>query len=403
MEHHTSGAVEEFGSWLRDLRIEHGGLTYDALCRKTGIPRSTIADAFSGKRLPAYDNAQMLVAKIVGSSELEEECRQRWVAAKKAREGMVNPVRAESASAYGTSKEPFPRSTGEPMDTASEEPSTADRRSGLRLLVGGILVFSLGISVMYGYRAMEDRGGSSDGTVPEGVDRDMAVYAELLDQPDMGLTVAAENDFIPSPKDRKVLSAPYAVGGPKYFEIVRNSANAIEVESVTTSILLTNKRDRKIKIVNIGLDIVERGKPWAGTLFCIPPQAGSPNMQMFFDLDSVKPIARTTDEAMNKVGPSFFFSKTIDLEKKGQETLAVRAVTKRNFVAFRLLVTYVIDQERKVAVIDHNGRPFRVTGLSEAGGGNYAYSRFYASTGTLSLREVGRGAMEKRSACQVAG
>ncbi|MEO3974986.1 helix-turn-helix transcriptional regulator [Streptomyces sp. CAU 1734] len=400
MEHHTSGAVEEFGSWLRDLRIGHGGLTYDVLCRKTGIPRSTIADAFSGKRLPSYDNAQMIVAKIVGSGELAEECRQRWVAAKKAREGKANPAPPEPATARVDPMESAPRSTGEPPAAASEVSRNADRRSRLRILITGIAVFSLGVGMMYGYRAMEDRGRRSDGSASEGVDHDMAVYAELLDQPDRGLTAAAENDFIPSPEDRKVLTAPFSVGRPKYLDIIRNSADAIEVDSVTTSILLTNKRDRKIKIINIGLDVVERGEPWAGTLFCVPPEAGSPNMQMLFDLDSARPVARTTDAAMNKIGPPFFFGKTIDLEKRGQETLTVRAVTKRNFVAFRLSVTYVIDQERKVAVIDHNGRPFRVTGLSEAGGGNYAYRRFYARTTEYSLREVGRGTMEKGAACQ---
>ncbi|MCM2387380.1 hypothetical protein [Streptomyces albipurpureus] len=262
------------------------------------------------------------------------------------------------------------------------------------MLIVGAVAFSMGLVLLYGYRALtvqDDRRGAGGGP-QDGVDRNIAVYTELLDQPDKGLITASKHEFIPSPSERRFLSTPYTIGTQRYFDIVRNSAEAIEVESVTSSILLTNERNQKIKIVNIEIDIVERGSPWSGTLFCVGPQAGGPNMKMLFDLDTAKPVARSTDATMEEVGPPFFYSSTIDLEGKGQETIAVRAVTKRSFVSFQLLVTYVIGRERKMVTIDNNGRPFRVTAFNKTGAGISSYRRVFSMTPEYALREAaGRG------------
>lgn len=400
MEHNANSSSKEFADWLSDLHIKHGGVTYEVLSKRTGIPKSTISDALSGKHLPPSDKIQKLVEHIVGSRELREECRKRWAAAKKEKQAKARLVTAELADSHHAPAPSEPDSTAPPAHHTSGDPSQGTHnRSSSRVLIAGVAVFSLGIGILYGCREIQDSGRDSADSASGEVDRNMVANTHLLDQPDGGLTTVAEHDFIPSPAERKILSTPGTVGKPKYFDIVRKSADSIEVNSVTTSIMLTNERDQDIKIVNIEPDIVERGKPWSGTIFCVPPQEGVPNLQMLFDLDSPNPIARTTNEAMTEIGDPFFQSKTIDVAKKGQETLAVRATTDRHFVAFRLRVTYVINQERKEAVIDDNGRPFRVTALNETSKGTYIYGRFYAVTPEFTMREVGSGEMKKDAAC----
>ncbi|MGW6455490.1 helix-turn-helix domain-containing protein, partial [Streptomyces sp. NPDC055078] len=399
----ASRAEEEFAKWLREVRAGHEWLTYENLRRRTGIPTSTISNAFGGRHLPSYDNAQKLVRAISGDGGFEDECRIRWVAAKKAREKRNDPDRAEPTPIEDSSAGPDTASPDAPPAAASRTPPESTRpHRAVRMLIVGAVAFSMGLGLLYGYRAVtvqDDRRGA-DGGRQEGVDRNIAVYTELLDQPDKGLIAASKDEFIPSPSERRFLSTPYTVGTQKYLNIVRNSAEAIEVESVTSSILLTNERNQKIKIVNIEIDIVERGSPWSGTLFCVGPQAGGPNMQMLFDLDTAKPVARSTDATMEEVGPPFFYSRTIDLEGKGQETLAVRAVTKRSFVAFQLLVTYLIGQERKVVAIDNNGRPFRVTAFNKMGAGSGSYRRVFSMTPEYALREAaGRGKTGRGAPC----
>ncbi|MFJ4771083.1 hypothetical protein ACIP88_18565 [Streptomyces uncialis] len=401
MDGRASRAEEDFAKWLREVRAGHEWLTYEDLRRKTDIPTSTISNAFGGRHLPSYDNAQKLVRAISGDGGFQGECHTRWVAAKKARERRNELDRAEPPRIEDDSAGPAPPET--PRAAASKTPPESVRpHRTVRMLILGAAVFSMGLGLLYGYRAVtvpDDRRGTGGGP-QDGTDRNIAVYTEILDQPDKGLITASKHEFIPTPTERSFLSTPFTVGTQKYHDIVRSSAEAIEVESVTSSILLTNERNQKIKIVNIEIDIVERGSPWSGTLFCIGPQAGAPNMQMLFDLDAAKPVARSTDETMEEVGPPFFYSRTIDLPERGQETIAVRAVTKRSFVSFQLVVTYVIGQERKVVTVDNNGRPFRVTAFNRTAAGSSSYRRIFSMTPKYALREAaGRGKTGKDAPC----
>lgn len=68
---------KELAADLRRLRLAHGGPTYEALARATGLSRSTIADAFSGNRVPSE---RTLFAVVSALGEDPEE----WIASRAA-------------------------------------------------------------------------------------------------------------------------------------------------------------------------------------------------------------------------------------------------------------------------------------------------------------------------------
>lgn len=83
--------VEEFGRALQDLRRAAGNPSFNDLAKATGIPRSTLHDAVSGKRLPSLKVTLSLVSALHGEAE---EWRDRWVEVDRAR----RPETSESSS-----------------------------------------------------------------------------------------------------------------------------------------------------------------------------------------------------------------------------------------------------------------------------------------------------------------
>ena len=88
--------TEEFASWLQHLRLDAGQPSLRDLSRLTRetagreVPRSTLASAFAGQRLPSYDNAMAIVRALAGPDRLDEAHR-RWRQALGARRGEAVP------------------------------------------------------------------------------------------------------------------------------------------------------------------------------------------------------------------------------------------------------------------------------------------------------------------------
>ncbi len=65
----TVDNVERFGSDLRRLRIEAGTPTYDRLRSETGISKSVLTDAFSGRLLPSARTVDAIVRVCGGDTD----------------------------------------------------------------------------------------------------------------------------------------------------------------------------------------------------------------------------------------------------------------------------------------------------------------------------------------------
>jgi DNA-binding XRE family transcriptional regulator len=64
---------------LRELRRAAGSPSYADLARKTGVPRSTLHDGLTGRRLPSLETT-LAVAAICGGDSVE--WKRRWMAAR---------------------------------------------------------------------------------------------------------------------------------------------------------------------------------------------------------------------------------------------------------------------------------------------------------------------------------
>lgn len=115
---------KELAAELRRLRLARGGPTYEALARSTGLSRSTIADAFSGNRVPSE---RTLFAVVKALDEDPEE----WMASREeivsGREGDEADEPSPDAVAEDTlDTQPSPNGTISPETDEAEPPSVDD-------------------------------------------------------------------------------------------------------------------------------------------------------------------------------------------------------------------------------------------------------------------------------------
>ena len=74
-------SAEEFANHLRRLRAAAGAPSIRQLAGRTAQGKTTVSDAFSGRRLPTWPVARALVVELGGD---EEEYRGRWAQVKNA-------------------------------------------------------------------------------------------------------------------------------------------------------------------------------------------------------------------------------------------------------------------------------------------------------------------------------
>ncbi|MYS19904.1 hypothetical protein GTW78_06525 [Streptomyces sp. SID4948] len=166
---------------------------------------------------------------------------------------------------------------------------------------------------------------------------------------------------------------------------------------MTVRLTLTGNRNQRIDILDIQPDIVRKTPPLSGTYVCAPPQGGPSTMNMMFDMDRPRPIARdvgfgSNDEAIP--GKPFFGQRTITLGDTEQQVVLARAFTAHHYVAFRLAVTYMLGATEKHTVIDDHGSPFQVTAINLGPGGKgTSYRRVFSLQDDYSVcQSAGPGA-----------
>jgi hypothetical protein len=121
----TAG-VEAFAADLRELRRTAGQPSYKELERRTGVPRSTLHDGLSGRRLPS----QAVTLSVVGALRGDEAAwRERWTA-----------LRAT------LDNEPDPAADPAPASTTPAGDSWRPARRVVLVVVGVVLVVGGGVA-----------------------------------------------------------------------------------------------------------------------------------------------------------------------------------------------------------------------------------------------------------------
>ncbi|MFD7847957.1 hypothetical protein ACFV4K_34145 [Nocardia sp. NPDC059764] len=120
--------------------------------------------------------------------------------------------------------------------------------------------------------------------------------------------------------------------------------------------------------------------PFGGTFFSEYSQGGStPNVKLGIDLDSPDPQARYTDEHMAPTGPPFFTKENIQLKPGDSTTLSLEAVTKKYGCSFKLELTVDTPTGQVTQIVDHSGKPFKVTAKAEPKKPSFPLSGYQAA------------------------
>jgi anti-sigma B factor antagonist len=95
--------VRDFANWLSLVRLHGGAPSYDEICRRcrklgVDIPKSTLGDGLTGRRLLTRERALAVVKACGGGQGLLAECRNRWTHAKA---GKITATPAEGGPGAG--------------------------------------------------------------------------------------------------------------------------------------------------------------------------------------------------------------------------------------------------------------------------------------------------------------
>jgi hypothetical protein len=263
---------------------------------------------------------------------------------------------------------------------ASSMTPTTGRRLTRRLIlwVGGLLVAALTsmiVGVLTGIPGQVFDVESVKDSVRPGPDFRSSV--EIVNLADQGFSVAFPGAYRPSPGEARLASRLDGNTAPQLDARLR-AHGAVDLRKLSLRIALEGRSNEELRILDIRPVDVVRTAPVAGTLFYIPPQEGAATLRMIVNLDDPLPVVRTAvigsgDELVGT--RPFFEENTIRLRDRERDVILLRATAERYSVRFKLEVEYLIGAKRKHAVIDDDGRPFRVTGMNctaEPGIASYA-------------------------------
>lgn len=149
----TARTVDEFGACLRRLKLWAGDPSFAELRRRTGIPSSTLADAFSARRtgLPRLEVVRLVVRACGGGPDEVTRWELGW---RRVRERQRAVATAESPPVPGPHQ--LPRDLTHLVGRAGHldrlHELVGDRRSPLALLVGPPGVGKTALAVRWGHQ-----------------------------------------------------------------------------------------------------------------------------------------------------------------------------------------------------------------------------------------------------------
>jgi hypothetical protein len=117
--------------------------------------------------------------------------------------------------------------------------------------------------------------------------------------------------------------------------------------------------------------------PLTGTLLYVPPQGGTGDLGIYFDLDQQFPVAEDADTHASYFGASGA-GHTITLGHSEDATLLLDATTSRQYCTFSLvLVIQTVSGQEVHEVVNDHGKPFQVTAAAGVGS-SVPFSKYHA-------------------------
>jgi hypothetical protein len=153
------------------------------------------------------------------------------------------------------------------------------------------------------------------------------------------------------------------------------AAGAADPNILTLRLTLEGRRAQPIRIDAIEAVDVRRQRPYTDTFLSIPPQGMNNTIRMMFNLDEIRPVARTA----SPVGPNepprpierddvrpgapFFQSATLTINDREEDAIVLQSVVTRWATSFNVRIAYRVGDQSKTLLITNGGHPFAVTPL----------------------------------------
>jgi hypothetical protein len=163
---------------------------------------------------------------------------------------------------------------------------------------------------------------------------------------------------------------------PDDFQKWVRARGGVDVGISYIKLVVTSQQFSKILITDMHAEVEKRDKPLKGTLFYAPPQGGTTNSVIGFNLDETKPIAREIRpekdfRVAGYLGAPYFRERSVTLVSGEQHIFNIVALTKKYHCSWYIkLSMYVNDElkEFKVGLPANVGqKPFQITARADPG------------------------------------
>jgi hypothetical protein len=125
-------------------------------------------------------------------------------------------------------------------------------------------------------------------------------------------------------------------------------------------ITVEGRRDDPVLIRDMRARVTSRQPPLSGTLIYGMPQGVDPVVEIAFDLDSLGPVAMSTDESGHPLAP-YFATNVVTLGKGEKAVFSIRAYTATCYCEWEIDVYAVVDGRDEKYTIRDGTRPLRTT------------------------------------------
>ncbi|GAA3516047.1 helix-turn-helix domain-containing protein [Actinocatenispora rupis] len=362
--------VDGFASWLRQLRLDAGDPSLRELSRLTRevgareVPRSTLADAFAGHRLPSYDTA-MAVSRALAGPDGATECHRRWRAARAAQRGAEPPTEPTAASAPPVAADgpPTMPEGARPADDGAApgpEPVAPDHRRGRRLVgaLAAAVVLATGVTVAVVVTRGDAPGAAGAGTGRRTDPTASAAHSPLqLHAEQVSPCAPLHFAHVTRQQAQQDVAATHGYGDPSHplpYPIDPGTADLLVSQS---QISLTVQSAETESVLLTGLSVLVRGRrpaPTAGILVSFG-ECGAHLPIRYFATD----VGRSQPAVGPEPGtPDFPFT----VSRTDPEEFQIDVANRMDDCTFDLVLRWTAKGRPGRTVLDNGGHHYQLSG-----------------------------------------
>ncbi|WP_141725299.1 hypothetical protein [Micromonospora pallida] len=131
---------------------------------------------------------------------------------------------------------------------------------------------------------------------------------------------------------------------------------------------------KPVPVTGIRARVDRRLPPLSGTYLYQGSEGAEEPLEIGFDLDEPKSVARTRQEGSGELGEAYFDRHSLTLSLDEPLSIDIQAQTSQSYCEWVIEMTLLVDNKEEVLVVDDYGKPFRSTALAPHYGARYHLS-----------------------------